>query len=67
MANAEEYRWLCDQVNLKYFGEIYKNENNNSYNYFDTPAGKFRLKIIKITKKLHIYEPTKKILQKIRK
>ena len=70
IANKEEYNSLCEQVNIEYFGYIqnnYLNSNGNGYNYFDTPRGKFRLKVIKITKKIHLYEPIKKILIKMRK
>ena len=71
IANREEYNWLCDQVNKEYFGYIPMNYSNTSescgYNYFETSMGKFRLKVIAITKKLHLYEPIKKLLIKIRK
>ncbi len=71
IANREEYNWLCQQVNKEYFGYIPINYSNTSescgYNYFETPMGKFRLKVIAITKKLHLYEMIKKILRKIRK
>lgn len=63
----ESYDWLCKQVNMQYFGRDVVNNYNDSYDYFETPMGKFRLKMIAITKKLHIYETIKNILRKIRK
>lgn len=66
----DEYKWLSDQVNLEYFGIIAPNSTTGvggGYDYFKTPAGKFRLKVIAITKKLHIYEQVRKILKKLRK
>lgn len=63
----ENYRWLCEQVNISYFSEKTNNEYCGVYNYFDTPRGKLRLLIIRITKKIHLYEIIKKILKKIRK
>lgn len=62
-----EYEWLCQQVNGEYFGIIASSGNDSGYDYFETPVGKLRLKIIRITKKMHIYEPIKKILRKLRK
>lgn len=71
IATRGDYHWLCDQVNLQYFGVIPVDENTpnvgGGYDYFKTPEGRARLKMIAITKKLHIYEPIKKILVKIRK
>lgn len=61
-----EYEWLCNQVNIEYFGQIRGNAES-SYDYFETPIGKFRLKMIAITKKLHIYEQIKIILRKLRR
>lgn len=62
----DEYEWLCDQVNIEYFGES-KNNSASTYNYFETPMGRFRLKVINITKKMHIYELVKKVLRKMRR
>ena len=66
IAFKNEYDWLCDQVNIEYFGQI-KGSIESSYDYFETPIGKFRLKMIAVTKKLHIYEPIKAVLRKLRK
>lgn len=64
----ENYRWLCEQVNVSYFSENLNNDEYcGVYNYFDTPRGKLRLLIIRITKRIHLYEIIKKILKKIRK
>ena len=60
-----EYEWLCDQVNMEYFGQV-KGNAESSYDYFETPIGKFRLKMIAITKKMHIYEQVKSVLRKLR-
>ncbi len=60
-----EYEWLCDQVNMEYFGQV-KGNAESSYDYFETPMGKFRLKMIAITKKMHIYEQVKSVLRKLR-
>lgn len=65
----DEYRWLSGQVNIEYFGTTVFDENLNiesGYDYFKTPAGKFRLKVIAVTKKMHIYETIRKMLRKIR-
>lgn len=64
-----EYEWLANQVNTEYFGNILKNNNteDNGYDYFKTPMGRFRLKVIAITKKLHIYEIVRAILRKLRR
>ena len=67
VAMEGSYDWLCQQVNMKYFGRDVVNNYNDSYDYFETPMGKLRLKMIAITKKLHIYETIKNILRKIRK
>ena len=64
-----EYEWLCNQINNEYFG-FGGNTNSSAdsgYDYFKTPIGRLRLKVINITKKLHIYELIKTILRKIRK
>ena len=66
IAFKDEYKWLCDQVNIEYFGQIRGNAES-SYDYFETPMGKFRLKVISITKKMHIYEQIKSILRKLRR
>ena len=63
---SEEYNWLCNQVNMEYFGEA-KGNQVSSYDYFETPIGKLRLKAIAVTKKLHIYEQVRDILRKFRK
>lgn len=65
IAGKDEYRWLCDQVNMEYFGQI-KGNAESTYDYFETPMGKFRLKMIAITKKMHIYEQVKSVLRKLR-
>ena len=64
-----EYEWLSNQVNEEYFGFGSKlNASADSgYDYFKTPMGKFRLKVISITKKMHIYENVRTILRKIRR
>jgi len=64
-----EYEWLCNQVNAEYFGPIAKGNNSgdSGYDYFKTPMGRFRLKVIAITKKMHIYEIVRWILRKIRR
>jgi len=65
-----EYEWLCNQVNIEYFGDAEPKYNfieECGYDYFKTPKGRIRLKIIAITKKMHIYEFVKTILRKIRK
>lgn len=71
IARKGEYQWLCDQVNLEYFGMILHDGNaefiGGGYDYFKTPMGRFRLIMIKITKKLHLYEKIKNVLVKIRK
>jgi len=64
-----EYEWLCNQVNGEYFG-FPQNANGSvdtGYDYFKTPMGKLRLKVIAITKKLHIYETVRAILRKMRR
>ncbi len=66
IAFKDEYKWLCDQVNIEYFGQIRGNAES-SYDYFETPMGKFRLKVIAIAKKMHIYEQIKSILRKLRR
>lgn len=61
------YDWLCDQVNSEYFGQELKNGNvSASYDYFETPIGKLRLKLIAVTKKMHIYEQVRGVLRKLR-
>ena len=71
IATRGDYHWLCDQVNLEYFGIVPFDGDminiSGGYDYFKTPEGRARLKMIAITKKLHIYEPIKKLLVKIRK
>lgn len=71
IATRDNYHWLSDQVNLQYFGIIPFDGDMSSvcggYDYFKTPRGRARLKMIAITKKLHVYEPIKKMLIKIRK
>lgn len=67
MVAGEEYSWLCDQVNVEYFEPGKSNSYVGGYDYFETPMGKIRLKAIKITKKLHIYETVKEMLRKMRK
>lgn len=59
-----EYEWLCNQVNIEYFGDL---ATDSGYDYFKTPIGRLRLKAIDITKKMHIYEIVKLILRKIRR
>ena len=56
-------------VNEEYFGFGSKLNisADSGYDYFKTPIGKFRLKVISITKKLHIYKPVRTILRKIRR
>lgn len=67
VAMGENYDWLCQQVNMKYFkGEI-ANNYNGGYDYFETPMGKIRLKAIRVAKKLHVYDDVKKILKKMRR
>ena len=61
IVSKNEYCWLCDQVNLEYFGIIPPRDENSAwidggYDYFKTPIGRFRLFMIKVTKKLHLYE-----------
>ncbi|MCI8444440.1 MAG: glycosyltransferase [Clostridia bacterium] len=67
VAMMGEYEWLCNQVNMKYFKGIDGYHYDSGYDYFETPMGKLRLKVIKITKKLHLYETIKSILRRIRK
>ncbi|MED9923821.1 MAG: glycosyltransferase [Clostridia bacterium] len=72
IVSKNEYCWLCDQVNLEYFGMIPPRDENSAwidggYDYFKTPIGRFRLFMIKVTKKLHLYENIKRILVKMRK
>lgn len=69
VAMEESYDWLCKQVNIKYFGkDVECNYSDDyGYDYFETPMGKFRLKVIAIAKRLHIYETIKNILRKVRK
>ena len=61
-----DYEWLCNQVNMEYFGQVSGNAES-SYDYFETPMGKLRLKFISITKKMHIYEQVRSVLRKLRK
>ena len=69
IAMEESYDWLCKQVNIKYFGkDVECNYSDDyGYDYFETPMGKFRLKVIAIAKRLHMYETIKNILRKVRK
>ena len=69
VAMEESYDWLCKQVNIKYFGkDVECNYSDDyGYDYFETPMGKFRLKVIAIAKRLHMYETIKNILRKVRK
>lgn len=68
ITTKEEYNWLCNELNRQYFKGGSTNENfYGGYDYFETPMGKFRLKVINVAKKLHIYEQTKSILRKIRR
>ena len=64
-----EYEWLCNQVNEEYFGFSSKanGSSDSGYDYFKTPIGRLRLKMIAITKKMHIYEKVRSILRKIRR
>lgn len=64
-----EYKWLCEQVEKEYFGCTYSANysGDSGYDYFKTPMGRFRLKIIAITKRMHIYEKIKAVLRKLRK
>ena len=63
-----EYEWLSNEVDSEYFGVGTKTNTStdNGYDYFKTPMGRFRLKVIAITKKMHIYEIVRKIIRKIR-
>lgn len=70
VATKADYHWLCEQVNIEYSKLAVNSDNPNTsteYDYFKTFRGKLRLKIIKITKKIHVYEKIKKILEIIRK
>ncbi len=62
-----EYEWLCNEVNCEYFNREKANIYNSTYDYFETPIGRFRLKVIAITKKMNIYEPIKRIIKKLRR
>jgi len=61
MLHSQEYEWLCKQVNLALFGEVKADivENTQEENVND-----FKLKIIRLAVKLHIYKECK-ILYKI--
>ena len=63
----EEYRWLCGEFNKYYFGCTYEVDDiGEGYDYFKTIRGRVRLILIKIAKKMRIYNLIKKTLKKVR-
>ena len=65
--NKNEYQWLCDNVNIQYFRKTIINRGEKKdeyqYDYFKTFKGRCRLKVIAITKKMHVYDLIKKIIR----